>query len=73
MKELLFDTKIGYGKLNDEKTHTEFTVLRAGGLYNLGLRRYGGCLFFVVENKKRLSTIQKYLDEYNYGITIKEV
>ena len=73
MKELLFNTQTGDGKYVNENTKNEVVVLRAGGLYNLGLKRKGGATIFVVENKKRLSTLQKYLDGYNYDIKIKEV
>lgn len=58
----------GYGRCKD-KNRTEFVVLRADGLYNLGIDEGYG-ISWVKENVKRISTLQKFLDERNYNVKI---
>lgn len=75
MKELIIN-EYGFGKCELKKNDTTvyLTVLRTSpGLYNLSISRNNGFTFWVKENCKRLSTIQKYLDSNDYGITIKEL
>ena len=77
MTELLFNTQTGFGKCEvDRGTYKAYiTVLktRRESLYNLSITTKEGFSFWVKENCKRLSTIQRYLDAHNYGVTIKEV
>lgn len=63
MKELYLN-KRGYGKLNIENG-VEICILKAGGLYNIGYTGPSGFTSWIVENKARLSTINKYLAKYN--------
>lgn len=48
-----------------------YSVLKVNGLYNLRCEDFSGKFkqdWFIVENKKRLSTIQKYANEYNLTV-----
>ena len=74
MKEVIIN-KYGFGKCALEKNGVTIylVVLRTPvGYYNLSVSRNDGFTFWVKENCKRLSTIQRYLDSNNYGITLKE-
>lgn len=64
--------KNGIGKA--ENSNGKFTVLKIGGLYNLSFARPSEpWSWWVKENVKRLSTIQRYADNHGYDIEIKEV
>ena len=63
--------KNGFGKCVT-KDGTTYSVLRVDGLYNLNVGRKGQFDFWVKENAKRLSTIQRFADNHNYGIQIVE-
>lgn len=71
MKDVLIVKKYGHGHLRRESGE-EFSVLRCGDLWNLSHRKAGGWDFWVKENVKRLSTLQKYADNNGYNIIIKE-
>lgn len=70
--ELIFDKERGNGKCTTEKGD-EFFVLQVEGLYNLSITPKNRFSYWAKENVKRLSTIQKYLDNRGYDIQIKEV
>lgn len=72
MVEMKVDSITGFGKCTTE-TGLEISVVRAESLYNLHIKREGSFGYFVVENKKRLSTIQKYMDANKYDVKIVEV
>lgn len=69
MTRLIVSSATGWGKCIN-KNGTEFTVLRAGGLYNLLVHRKGQFSFWAKENVKRISTLQKLADERAYDIKI---
>lgn len=72
MKTIL-EVKNGYGKATDERGNT-FTVLKSEGLWNLSRKlKNENCSYFVKENVKRLRTLQKFVDNHNYDIEIKEI
>ena len=69
MGRLIVSSETGYGKFTN-KNGDEFVVLRTDGYYSLGVYRKGGFLSWVKEDVKRISTIQKLVDEREYGFTI---
>ena len=64
MTELI--VKNGYGIVKIEGH--EFVVLKMDGVYSLRHNHY-----WVKNNCKRLSTLQKFINERNYDIIIKEI
>ena len=71
MVTLVVNSETGYGKCTN-KNGTELTVLRAGGLWNLSAK-YSGFSFWVKENVKRVSTLQRFADDKGYGIKIEVI
>ena len=63
------EIKNGYGRV--KVGNREYSVSQIDGLWNLRCQDYSGKYlvdFYIVENKKRLSTIQKYADKYEINI-----
>ena len=72
MTELRFNTKTGFGKTRVGEI--EYFIMKTADGYSFGCKDYSDCVmisYWIVENKKRMSTIRKYAEQY--GIEIIEV
>jgi len=72
MTKLIVSSATGFGKCIN-KNGTELSVVRAEGLWNLGVKHKGEFHFWAKENVKRISTLQKVADERGYDIQIEVV
>lgn len=71
MNNIIIINKQGLGQVTIGKRI--YSVLKVNGLYNLRCEDFSDRFkqdWYIVENKKRLSTIQKYASEY--GLTVVE-
>ena len=77
MRELYFDKKIGFGKCVTD-SGIKLAILRTKGVngeeYSLNAKRPEDRYdYWIKENVKRISTIQRYLDRNNYNVIIVEL
>ena len=72
MTRLIVSSVSGFGKCVNADG-TQFTVLRADGLYNLSMQEKGSFTFWVKENVKRVSTLQRFADDRGFGIQIEVI